>query len=206
VRTRRWLAAFALAVLCLACRGSHAQVTSIPAAGSSAGGTSIKNLDTNIMAAANINGVGAATWECATNCGVPDTSLFTGTANGAVLNVTGVTTPNAQRQFVLPGGYANQAVTVEMHYLTSTDTNTGHSGTWTVTYSCGVELIGPTFAAAGGAISLPGIATSTQEAIVTATFTPSGCAAGTRMAIKSVWSQGTLTYLAAVGLRLYATF
>lgn len=167
--------------------------------------TSLKQLYAK-NAAANINGVGAAIWNCVANCGVPDVSLFTGTANGAVLNLTSVTSTNAQDQFVLPGGYANQAVTVEMHYFTSTDTNTGHAGTWTLTYACGAELVGPTFIAAGGSVSLPGIATSTQEAVVTATFTPSGCSAGTRMSIKSAWTQGTLTYLAAVALRLYATF
>ena len=173
--------------------------------GGSGGGTRDENLYSSV-AAKNINGVGAAVWSCISNCGVPDVSLFVGSEAGAVLNLTSVTTPTAQDQFVLPGGYNNQMITVEMHYFTSIDTNTGHSGTWTLTAVCGVEIINPTFAAAGGAVSLPGIATSTQEAVVTTTFTPSGCAAGTRMAIKSTWSQGTLTYLGVVALRLHATF
>lgn len=169
------------------------------------GGTSVKTIYSTIFAK-NIGGVGAQTDSCAANCPVADASLFVGSEAGAVSNITGVTTPNRQDQFILPSGYSNQTITVEMHYFTSTDTNPAHSGTWTLTAVCGTELINPTFAAAGGAVSLPGIATSTQEAVVTTTFTPTGCAAGSRMAIKSVWSQGTLTYLAATGLRLYATF
>jgi hypothetical protein len=42
--------------------------------------------------------------------------------------------------------------------------------------------------------------------VVTTTFTPTTCAAGNRMSILSTFTQGTLTYLAATGLRLYATF
>lgn len=168
-------------------------------------GTSAKTLYSK-NAAANINGVGATALQCVTNCGVPDSSLFVSSAASAVLNLTGVTTPNAQDQFTVPSDYANQAITVEHHYFTSVDTNAGHSGTVTLTYYCGSELINPTFLAAGGAVSLPGIATATQEAVVTATFTPSTCTAGSRMALKWVWTQGTLIYLSHVSTRLYATF
>lgn len=157
-------------------------------------------------AAVNMGGVGVSALQCSPPCGVP-TAINSGTTVYATLNVVPATPVAVQGQFVLPTGYANSAITLEVMWETA-DTNTGHSATATFT-SAQLAAAGlganPTLANST-VVTLTPISTANGQIISTATFTPSW-AAGNLIMWKAVLNPGTVTSDVQVkSVRWYATF
>jgi len=157
-------------------------------------------------AAKDINGVGSSVFQCASSCGIP-TAIASGTTVTAALDVTG--TMNNQDQFIVPQGYGNQTVSIEVVFR-SADNTGGHNATGaftSVTVGADGDIVSPTF---GNATTLTLAPSSTAEGrtVVTGTFTPSpSWTPGDTAYWKVVWTQNTLTSaLEVLSVRFYATF
>jgi len=175
-------------------------------AASSGGGSATKTLY-YAPAAKTIGGVGASVYQCSTSCGVP-TAVSSGSSVTATYHAAipgSLTSSSFWDQFVIPSGYANQQITVE---VIARSVDTGHTGSVTVTSG----QVG-----AGGDISNPSLGNST-----TLTITPSGTSGGLAVATGTFtpsWSSGNLAIWKAVAsigslssdleiisVRFYATF
>jgi hypothetical protein len=145
--------------------------------------------------------------QCSTSCGVP-TAIATGSSVTAAMNVTG-SMMTSQDQFIVPTGYANQAVTVEVVFRSADNTN-GHSasGVFTsVTVGANGDIANPTFGNST-TLTLTPSATAEGRTVVSSTFTPSPTwTPGETAFWEGAWNQGTLTSdLEVLSVRFYATF
>jgi hypothetical protein len=173
--------------------------------GGGGGGTSAKTLYYS-PAAKNMGGVGAAAFQCNANCPTPSVSgLTSGSAVMASLNVTaGTTNQTSQDQFIVPAGYSNQQVTMEIAYFSSDST---HSTTVTPTIANinTSGLANPTFAASCSPITATA-SSSSNRTVSTCTFTPSW-APGDLVFWKLAYSTSSMTQdFRLLSVRFYATF
>ena len=191
--------AYAPVTLSGACTVTSAGVVSCPSA---------KNLY-YAPGAKTINGTGASVMQCSSSCGVP-TAIATGTTVTATLHAaipTTLTSSSFWDQFVIPAGYANQQITIEVMWRTA-DNNAAHAGSVTFTsaqVAANGDISNPTL---GNSTAITTTATTTASGlnIATGTFTPSWTAGNVGM-WKAVAALGTLTSdLEIVSVRMYATF
>lgn len=163
------------------------------------------------VSAKQISGSPAAAFQCISNCPSPSVISSGSAATAELLVTTNTSNQTSQDQFVISQiGYSNQPITIEIVWRTS-DTNVAHTATVTPTFVCVAagDVANPTFASAGGAITLtpPG---NTNRTVTTNTFTPSGCATGR----EAFWllsynttsgGSGAITNLGILSVRLYAS-
>lgn len=174
-----------------------------------AGSTSVKTLY-YAPAAKNISGVGVPAYQCISNCPSPSAISSGSAATAELLVTTNTSNMTSQDQFIVPATFANQTTTIEIIWRTS-DTTVAHTATVTPTFVCvGTgDVANPTFAAAGGAITLtpPG---NTNRTVTTNTFTPSCTAGNTAFWLLSYNTTsgggGAITNLGILSVRFYATF
>jgi hypothetical protein len=155
-------------------------------------------------AAKNINGVGASAFQCVSNCPTA-MAINSGSAAVASLHVTaGTNNQTSQDQFIVPVGYGNQTVTLEVVFRSA---DAAHSATITpsiASVSTG-DIANPTFIAAGSAITVTGGAGSGRT-VATTTFTPAW-SVGDTIFWKLAYTVTNLTSdLEILSVRFYATF
>lgn len=173
----------------------------------SGGGTSSTSVKTLYYApfAKNIGGVGAAALQCNSSCGVP-TAIATGSTVTASLHVTG-SAMTVQDSFVLPTGYANQQITIEVIFRCADNTG-GHTGSATFTSAqvgANADITNPTLGNST-AITLTPSSTASGRVVASGTFTPVWTD-GNTIYWKAALNQNTLTQdLEPLSVRFYATF
>lgn len=158
-------------------------------------------------AAKTIAGQGYAVYQCSANCGVA-TAKVSGTAITATLHVTGALIA-VWDQFVIPTGYSDNEITVEVLARTATDNNAAHAATVTVTSGVTAANGDPLNPTLGNSTALTFNPSTSAGGLVrmTGTFTPSSWTAGKLAAWKAAFDQGTVTSdVEIVSVRFYATF
>lgn len=155
-------------------------------------------------AAKNIGGVGATGFQCVANCPVA-TAITSGSAATASLNVTaGASNQTSQDQFIVPAGYANQQITMEVTFFSADAAHTAAFTLSAASVSTGA-VANPTFAAVCSNVTLTPISSS-GRATATCTFTPAW-AVGDEVFWKIAWDATSLTGpLQVLAVRFSATF